>query len=205
MRTVRVILVDDHAIVIEALERALAVCKEIEVVGRARSLQELRVILQQQTPDIIILDLRLPDSKGADTIISTKAMCATAKIVIFTGSADVTEQIARRCGADAFVDKQTASDHLTRTVLNLAAIDSAAMPPESPLSVRELEVARLVSEGLTNAQIAKALFVSENTVKTHLSHILGKLRVNRRVDLARLWSARRESPGENTPQNHPNG
>lgn len=191
MKTVRVLLVDDHAIVIEALERVLSVGDEIEIVGRARSLQELRVILQKHTPDIIILDLRLPDSKGVDTIATTRGLCPTAKIVVFTGSADVPESLALRSGADAFVDKQTASDHIARTVLNLAEIDSAGKPPDQPLSARELEVARLVSEGLTNAQIAKALFVSENTIKTHLSHILSKLRLNRRVDLARIWTSRR--------------
>lgn len=200
MTKVRVILVDDHAIVIEALERVLTAHSEIEVVGRARSLQELRVILQKNHPDIIILDLRLPDSKGAETITSTRAICPGAKIIVFTGSADVPESLALRSGADAFVDKQTASDHIARTVLNLAAIDSAERPPETPLSARELEVARLVSEGLTNVQIAKALFVSENTVKTHLSHILSKLRLNRRVDLARMWTTRREGQQGATPR-----
>jgi len=90
-------------------------------------------------------------------------------------------------------------------VLNLAAIDSRVRPPEQPLSARELEVARLVAEGLTNAQIAEALFVSENTIKSHLSHLLGKLRIRRRVDLVRLWSARRLGQKPSPSVHHPNG
>lgn len=191
MTPVRVILVDDHAIVLEALEGMLRASKLIEVIGRARTMSEFRVLIQQLTPDILVLDLRLPDSRGADTISAARAACPTAKILVFTGSADVTPAEASRCGADAFLDKQTASERITQAVLDLAAIDSDIRPPAEPLSDRELEVARLVAEGLTNIQVAKALFVSENTIKTHLSKIMGKLGLHRRVDIARLWANRR--------------
>ncbi|RIK61684.1 MAG: hypothetical protein DCC65_18575 [Planctomycetota bacterium] len=203
MNRVRVMIVDDHAIVVEALERILCANSAIEVIGRARSLSEFRPMIQQATPDIVILDLRLPDSQGVDTINAVRGMCPTARIVVFTGSADVNEARARRSGADAFLDKQTASSFILSTVLSLAAVDSGVRPPEQPLSARELEVARLVAEGLTNSQIADALFVSENTIKTHLSHILAKLRMPRRVDIARLWNARGAPPIQPANPDHP--
>jgi DNA-binding NarL/FixJ family response regulator len=193
MRLIRVMIVDDHAIVVEALEHLLQTDRRLQVSARARTLAEARLLLTQQNPDVILLDLRLPDSEGYATITAVRDCCGAARIVVLTGSPGVAEEQARRSGADAYLDKQTESARIVDTVLNVAALTPAGAAPVEALSARELEVARLAAEGFTNVEIADTLFVSENTVKTHLTHVLDKLRLRRRVDLARLLRPSRES------------
>ncbi len=186
MRRVRVLIVEDHAIVAEALERMLRLDDRIEVAARARTLSEAVVLLGRHAPDIVLLDLRLPDSKDYATIAAVKKACPHARIVVLTGAPGIEEGRALDEGAHAFLDKQADTGSIVKTVLSVVSMTSRALPPEDGLSPREMDVARLAASGLTNPEIGRALHISENTVKTHLAHVLEKLRLKSRVDLARI-------------------
>jgi DNA-binding NarL/FixJ family response regulator len=205
MQTVRVMIVDDHAIVVEALAHLLQTDPRLAVCARARTLAEARLLLAHVIPNVIVLDLRLPDSGGCDTITAIRACCPDARIIVLTGSPGVSEAQARRSGADAYLDKQTESARILDTILRVTSLAPAPGTSTGALSPCELEVARLAAEGLTNAEIAHALHVSGNTVHTHMAHVMDKLRLRSRVDLARLW---RSSPAQShtpSPAPHPNG
>lgn len=190
MSTVRVLIVDDHPVVVDALERLLKTDPRLEVVARARSLAEAGPLLARTTPDVVLLDLRLLDSEGYDTIAAVRGFRRGARIVVLTGSSGVTEERALHSGADAYLDKSMESARIVDTLLKVAALDPGSPRPVEALSPRELEVARLVVEGLTNAEIGAALHISEHTVHTHVAHILAKLRLRNRTGLAGHWRQR---------------
>ncbi len=198
-------IVDDHAIVVEALERLLQTDARLEVSARARSLAGATALLARLTPDVILLDLRLPDSDGYATITGIRDCCRAARIIVLTGCPGVTAEQAKRSGADAYLDKQTESARIVDTVLSVAALAPAASVPAEALSPRELEVARLAAEGLSNAEIAHALHICEDTVHTHLAHVLNKLGLHSRVDLARLWRPAGGPSDTPDPGPHPEG
>jgi DNA-binding NarL/FixJ family response regulator len=187
MRTIRALIVDDHTVVVAGFERVLQADKRIHVVARASTLAESKLLMKRHTPDLVLLDLCLPDSRGAATIRAVRAAGRRAKIVAVTAVSGVTRADALAAGADAFLSKSTASDAILETIRRLFPGSSAAASPADDLSDRERQVARLAAEGLTNAEIGAILFISDNTVKTHLAHVLAKLRLKNRTDLASHW------------------
>ncbi len=200
-------IVDDHPLVVEALTRLLQTDARLEVTACARTLAGARSLLSHLKPDVIVLDLRLPDSQAYATITTIRSCCGAARIVVLTGSADVDAEHSRRCGADAYLDKQTESAHIVDTILNVADLLPATRPPSEPLSRRELEVARLAAQGLTNGEIASMLHVTEHTIHTHIAHILAKLGFRNRTELARHWRVQKSSPtgGPDLHPDHQNG
>jgi DNA-binding NarL/FixJ family response regulator len=112
--------------------------------------------------------------------------CPSAQIVVLTAYEWGLEAEARALGVAAFLRKEVASDTVLHTIAGLFPSTPADTPPPV-LSQREAEVARLAAAGLSNPEISRALYISENTVKTHLAHILQKLQLGSRVDLARRW------------------
>jgi DNA-binding NarL/FixJ family response regulator len=187
MSTIRILIVDDHGIVVEGLERVLQADARHEVVGRARTLAEATALLERVAPDLVLLDLWLPDSRGRDTIAALRASRPKVTIVALTAFDRVTEAEALAAGADAFLLKATASDSIVQTIARLFPQSWIGTAPGAPLSERERDVARLAAEGLSNAEIARALYISENTVKSHLAHVLAKLRLRNRTELASHW------------------
>lgn len=197
MNPVRVVIVDDHPLVAEGLERVLQAANWIQVVGRACSLREAEVLLRRQSPDAILLDLRLPDSEGLETIQAVQRYSPQAKLIVLTAYEWGLESSARRLGVHAFLQKEMASDIVIDTLARLFPSRGEAASAGSPLTAREAEVARLAAEGFSNRQIADALFISGNTVKTHLARALQKLGFSHRVELARRWNPRvPNAPGE---------
>lgn len=184
MLSVSVLIVDDHRVVSEGIVRILEDAGGFTVLGTAASLNEAAVLLQKLQPDIILLDLRLPDARGTMAVSRIRALSPEAKIVAITGYGDVAKKEALRHGAHAFLTKDRASSSLVELLQRLAPRGSVQESPRLDLTPRELDVASLASQGLSNQEIASALVVSVNTVKTHLSSSMLKLSVANRTELA---------------------
>lgn len=177
-------IIDDHAVVIEGIERILQVDGRAEVISRTKSLREAKIALGRLNPDVVLLDLRLPDSQGVATVAAVRACCPHSRLIVLTSSGRENEAEALKAGADAFLQKETASDAIIATIARFfPEMESDRL--RSPLTLREAEVARLAGEGMTNAEIGKSLYISEETVRTHMAHILNKLGMRRRADLIR--------------------
>jgi DNA-binding NarL/FixJ family response regulator len=187
--TTSVILIDDHELIRQGLRRAFERDPDFEVVGEAGSGSQARELVQSLGPDVVIVDVRLPDINGLELAKELRAGNPRLGIVILTMySGD--EQLfgALEAGASAFVSKDSPSDdviaaarHASISPRSFAAADLTdamrrRLTPTGPqLSAREHEVLRLLAEGLGVAGIAKRLFVSESTAKTHISKIYEKL------------------------------
>lgn len=197
MNRVRVMIVDDHVVVVEGLVRLLSFDKRIEVVGRASSLAEAKTLLQHIDPDVILLDMLLPDSKDVSSIGALKALRPHVKVIVLTGQGKAIQAPAVRAGADAFLTKELASDVIAHRITEVAA--GSADHLEQNLTQRESDVCRLVAEGLTNEEIAQSLGLSVNTVKTHLASALRKLGLRDRVAVAVYWTSRLMGPASTEP------
>src|SRR3712207_5673352 len=184
-----VLLVDDHELIRQGLARAFERAHDFSVAGEAGSVEEGRQLAAQLQPDVVITDVRLPDGTGLDLVRSLRSEQAELGIVVLTMYAG-DEQLfgALEAGASAFVSKDSPSDdviaaarHASVSPRSFAAADLTdamrrRLTPTGPqLSGRELEVLALLAEGLGVAGIAKSLFVSESTAKTHISKIYEKL------------------------------
>jgi DNA-binding NarL/FixJ family response regulator len=193
---IRVLLADDHPVVREGLRGMLAAEPDLAVVAEASSGNEAAALALASDPDVILMDLRMPGGDGVDAIARLQTDGSKAKVIVLT-TYDTDADILRavEAGATGYLLKDTPRAEL------IAAIRAAArgetvlapvvasrlvtrvrgrgpgFPPPETLSARETEVLALVSRGLTNAAIGRALFVSEATVKTHLTRACAKLGV----------------------------
>lgn len=184
-----VLLVDDHELIRQGLARAFERAEDFTVAGEAASVDEGKDLAAKLQPDVVITDVRLPDGTGLDLVRHLRADQAELGIVVLTMYAG-DEQLfgALEAGASAFVSKDSPSDdviaaarHASISPRSFAAADLTdamrrRLTPTGPqLSSREHEVLRLLADGLGVAGIAKRLFVSESTAKTHISKIYEKL------------------------------
>ena len=184
---IRVLLVDDHPVVRSGLAALLASAEGIEVVGAAGSGEEALELASSAAPDVVLCDLRLGD--GIDGVGVTAALRERGTAVLILTTYDNDSDIARAvlAGAAGYLLKDAEPDDIVAGIVAAAegrlvlsrelegrVVErmSAGVPT---LSARELDVLRLVAEGLTNREIAKRLFITEGTVKTHLVHAFGKL------------------------------
>jgi len=193
----RVVLVDDHAVVRGALRALLEGQEEIEVVGEAGSLAEASEILASAAPQVLVLDVNLPDGLAVEAIAGFRRQAPETQIVLLTMERDLT--LARRAlddGALAYLFKDAAHLELVEAVraaaagqryLPTAVATGLAKPEdeEAPLSPRETEVLRLMALGHTNREIGEQLDLSIRTVETHRSHIQQKLGLSSRPELTR--------------------
>ena len=184
-----VVLVDDHDLIRQGLARAFERHQDFSVVGEAGSVAEAQKTIDALKPTVVVTDVRLPDGTGLDLVRALRAEDDSVGIVVLTMYAG-DEQLfeALEAGASAFVAKDAPSDDVVAaarhatvsprsfTAANLADAMRRRMTPTGPqLSPRESEVLRLLSDGLGVAAIARQLFVSESTAKTHISKIYEKL------------------------------
>lgn len=194
MDTVTVFIADDHELVRMALRTLLEGEGDLAVIGEASdSAQALEGVCKHE-PDVLLLDLRMPGIGGAGVCRQVKA-CSPKTAVLVLTSFDGDEELfgAIEAGADGYLLKDMAPEGIPRAVRMVSAgqsvFDTGIIPrlvsgrssacpndtlPE-PLSERELEVLELMAQGMSNRDIAKQLWVSEPTVKTHVSHVLRKL------------------------------
>lgn len=192
---IRVLVVDDHPVVRQGLIGMLEEAPDILIVGQGRNGHEAIVVFQQQQPDVTLMDLRMPEMEGVQAIVAIRNQFPNAQIIVLT-TYDSDEEIYRglRAGAKGYLLKDSEPEELLtaiRTVnsgqqyipSNVAAkLVQRMTGPE--LSDRELEVLRLVGQGMSNQEISTALTISESTVKTHINRILSKLNVKDRTQAA---------------------
>lgn len=186
----RVVLVDDHELIRHGLRRAFERAGDFVVVGEAGSVAQGRAMVLQETPDVLVTDVRLPDGSGIDLAATVRKALPDLGIVVLTMySGDEHLMGALEAGASAFVNKDAPSDdvvaaarHAVASPGSFSAADLAgamqrrlSTPAGPSLSPRETEVLVLLADGLSASQIGRRLFISESTIKTHIGKIYDKL------------------------------
>jgi DNA-binding NarL/FixJ family response regulator len=201
---IRILLADDHPILLDALENLFGLQPDFQVVGRHLTGAETIDAVGRLRPDVLVLDLRMPNGDGLDVLREMARSHASTKVVVLTAAAsdgDVLEAI--RLGIRGLVLKESAPRTLVECVRRVHAGGQHIEPQfltratdasqqraagrrdlEDVLTPRELQILRLVAEGLRNKQIAQDLEISEGTVKIHLHNIYEKVNVDSRVELA---------------------
>jgi len=195
MTPVRVLIIDDHPVVRAGLRMLLSARPEVEVVAEAGDGQTALTEAARHRPDVVLCDLRL--GAGMDGVAITRALTtfspAPATLILTTYDHDADIVRAVEAGASGYLLKDVATDELVDAIQAAASGQTVLSPSmtdrmiatlrtrKAGLSERELEVMRLVADGLSNRQVAKTLFVSEATVKTHLNHAYTKLGVDSRT------------------------
>jgi DNA-binding NarL/FixJ family response regulator len=201
--SIRVLLADDQALVRSGFRLILETREDLEVVGEAQDGREAVELARRLRPDVILMDVRMPDVDGVEATRRLGALGSTARVLILT-TFDLDEYVyeAIRAGASGFLLKDVQPAQLVEAVRVVAAgeallaptvtrrlldhfagqLPSTTPPPElARLTERELEILTLLAEGLSNAELAERLFLSETTVKTHISSVLRKLELRDRV------------------------
>jgi DNA-binding NarL/FixJ family response regulator len=190
-----VLLVDDHDLIRQGLRRAFERATDFTVVGEAANVAEALAAVEQSKPDVVTMDVRLPDGNGIDTVRSLRAAHPQLGIVVLTMYAGDDHLLgALDAGASAFVAKDAPADDVvaaarhaaaspdTFSATDLADAMRRRLTPTTPqLSPREREVLALLADGLAVSQIAKTLFISESTAKTHISKLYDKLSAGNRA------------------------
>ncbi|RYG24287.1 response regulator transcription factor [bacterium] len=184
---IRVLLVDDHEMMLAGLRRLIDLQPGFEVVAQASTVAAGRRHAKNFKPDLIVLDLRMPDSKGPEEIAEMRRITPEAKVVILTGFGDGSRDACIEGGADAFIQKESPPSELTATLRRLFPSADESTANVAQLTRMEKLIAAEAAKGKTNAEIASEAFLSVPTVKTHLSHALRKLELRDRVELASRW------------------
>jgi two-component system, NarL family, response regulator NreC len=203
MDAIRVITVDDHAVVRSGLKLVLESEEGIAVVAEAGNMREAVFAVRREQPDVVLMDLVMPGGSGIDATPAVLKEAPDAKVLVLSMQDDpVYVREAFAAGASGYVLKEAADTELVQAVREVAAGGSYVHPAlgarlavaeaeerrraeEDPLSDREREVLRLLALGHTNQEIAKTLYLSVRTVETHRAHIMQKLRLSSRADLVR--------------------
>src|SRR5487761_247014 len=206
---IRVLIVDDHALFRRGLEMVLDEEDDIDLVGQASDGSEARVKVGESLPDVVLMDIRMPRSSGIEACRAMKEAVPSTKIVMLTIS-DEEEDLfeAIRAGASGYLLKDIPLDEVAEAVRSVHGGQSLINPsmagklitefatlanrdseeeraqrvPAPKLTEREMEVLKLVARGMNNRDIAKELFISENTVKNHVRNILEKLQIHSRME-----------------------
>jgi DNA-binding NarL/FixJ family response regulator len=205
---IRTMIVDDHALFRRGLEMVLEEEPDIDLVGQASDGAEAVEKAAESLPDVVLMDIRMPRSSGIEACRAMKEAAPSAKIIILTIS-DEEEDLfeAIRAGASGYLLKDIPLDEVAEAVravhggqslinpsmagklltefATLARRDGEARVQEVPapkLTEREMQVLKLVARGMNNRDIAKELFISENTVKNHVRNILEKLQIHSRME-----------------------
>lgn len=208
MDIIKVLVVDDQQLIREGLEMMLSIQTNIEVIDTVTNGKEALELLESKSPDIVLLDIRMPVMDGVETTGHIKEKFPNIKVIILT-TFDEDEYIfeALNNGASGYLLKDVPSDEIIRgietvyagnTLLGskigpkvVAALSNKKREKKVPpvlkeLTPREREIAQLVSTGKTNQEIAEELFITEGTVKNHITRVFSKLEVRDRTKLAVL-------------------
>jgi DNA-binding NarL/FixJ family response regulator len=205
MKRVRVLLIDDHDMVRLGLSIMLEACEEIELVGETGSPSEVFSLYQQTQPDVVLMDLHLPETNGIQLTRQLKQLDPDARVIALTNYSDShLVQEALTAGVTSYLLKNVKIDMLRKTILCTAQGQSILSeevsqvlvkmflqpkPDHYALSLREMEILSMVVQGLSNAQIAQRLVLGETTVKKHMGNILHKLGLHSRAEAA-VWAVR---------------
>jgi DNA-binding NarL/FixJ family response regulator len=206
-KIIRVLLVDDHQVVRRGLRTFLEIQDDIEVVGEAADGAEGVARAEELRPDVVLMDIKMPGTDGIEALRRLRELENPAKVLIVTSFTEQRTVVpALRAGASGYVYKDVDPDALAGAIRSVHAghvllqpeVAGALLAQEDPgsgtgrgstLTEREREVLGLIADGRSNREIARALVLSEKTVKTHVSNILMKLDLSDRTQAA-LWAVR---------------
>lgn len=197
---IRILIADDHSVVRQGLRMFLGVDPELEVIGEARDGTEAVHLARRLSPDVVLMDLLMPGMDGIHATVIIRRENPDTEVVALTSVLEDTSIVeAIRAGAIGYLLKDTEAHELVRAI-KAAASGQVQLSPEvaarllnevrtpetvrEPLTDRETEVLRLLATGSTNKEISQALFIGEQTVKSHVSHVLNKLGVPSRTQAA---------------------
>ncbi|MCW5892560.1 MAG: response regulator transcription factor [bacterium] len=207
LRKRRIVIVDDHTLFREGLKTILATEEDLEVVADVESAEDIVELVWQSRPDLLLLDIRMPQGSGLDAIPAVLKISPNTQVLVLTASDEKEEHVrAFRLGAKGVILKDSARQTLIqaiRTVCHgevwmdprmsgalaeeLSHLGGDSEPigtrHENGLTERELEIVKLVASGFKNKEVGNTLAISERTVKTHLTNIFQKLGVRDRVGL----------------------
>ncbi|GII52337.1 DNA-binding response regulator [Planotetraspora thailandica] len=202
---IRVFLVDDHEVVRRGVAALLEAEDDIEIIGEAGTAESAQARIPALKPDVVVLDVRLPDGSGVDVCREVRSKVPDSAFLILTSFADDDALFnAVMAGASGYVLKQIHGSDLVGAVRTVAAGQSLLDPhttatmlrrlrdqasrkdPLAALSDQERHILELIGEGLTNRQIGERLFLAEKTVKNYVSNLLSKLSMQRRTQAAAL-------------------
>ncbi|MEV6418652.1 response regulator transcription factor [Streptomyces sp. NPDC051662] len=206
-RAIRVLLVDDHQVVRRGLRTFLEIQDDIEVVGEASDGAEGIARAEELRPDVVLMDIKMPGTDGIEALRKLRELDNPARILIVTSFTEQRTVVpALRAGASGYVYKDVDPEALAGAIRSVHAghvllqpeVAGALLAQDEPgsgqgrgtsLTEREREVLGLIADGRSNREIARALVLSEKTVKTHVSNILMKLDLSDRTQAA-LWAVR---------------
>ncbi|MFE2939925.1 response regulator [Streptomyces sp. NPDC059255] len=206
-RAIRVLLVDDHQVVRRGLRTFLEIQPDIEVVGEAADGAEGVARAEELRPDVVLMDIKMPGSDGIEALRGLRDLGNPARVLIVTSFTEQRTVVpALRAGASGYVYKDIDPEALAGAIRSVHAghvllqpeVAGALLAQDDPaaghgrgtsLTEREREVLTLIADGRSNREIARALVLSEKTVKTHVSNILMKLDLSDRTQAA-LWAVR---------------
>ena len=197
--TVRIVVVDDHTLFRRGLVGLLSEMEDFQVAGEAANGQDALKIIELEKPDIVLLDVNMPEMSGVEMLTTMRKRGMESPVLMLTISQHEEDLIgAIRAGASGYLLKNAEPETLRQTIKQVVAgksflapemteqvfrlVRSGQMGAASVLTEREVEVLRFLSHGLTTAQTGAEMFISENTVKTHIRHILEKLEVSNRAE-----------------------
>jgi DNA-binding NarL/FixJ family response regulator len=208
---IRILIADDHPILRDGLRKLLVLEPEFEVVGEAADGREALEKVSQLRPDILMLDLRMPNLDGLNVLGVMKELSEKPRVIVFTASQDTKEYVqAMKLGCSGIVVKAVAPDQIVVAIRKVHGgeiwLDTATMAvvmrhfssgrlpdgsmanntgrDRNPLSTREREIVVLIAQGYKNKEMAEKMFISEQTVKNHLHNIFDKVGVCDRLELA---------------------
>ncbi len=211
MTPIKITVADDHTLFRDGLKKMLSLEKDVLVVGEAARGDEVVKVVERGRPDVLLLDLRMPKSDLVQTLLDVRDRSPMTKVLILTAYAEeesvmnaakggargyllkgadlltLLQAIKRVHGGGLWIDKELPlAETFEEIALNQMEPEPAYAQdnPVESLTRRELEILRLVAEGMTNEEIGKRIFISEKTVKTHLTNIFDKLKVNNRFKAA---------------------
>ena len=199
---IAVVLVDDHAIVRQGLRTYLELQPDIEVVGEASDGREAVGVVRDTLPDIVLMDLVMPNSDGVEATRAITGMAPSTRVIVLTSFSEDEKVFASiKAGAQGYLMKDVLPQDLVKAIRTVYKGEAQLDPeiarklmheftnpqpttPRHDLTERELEVLRLIAHGKTNKDISEDLVLSEKTVKTHVSNILQKLHLSDRTQAA---------------------
>lgn len=196
---IRVVVVDDHALFRAGLVGLLDDMREIQVVGEAANGLDAIDLIRNSHPDVVLMDINMPGMNGVEAVqaLRRSEKCKIIMLTISKHEDDLFEAISS--GADGYLLKNVEPEELRKAIIQVAEGKAVLSPEitqpilkavagitptslEKGISRREIEILECLSKGMTTAQISASLFISENTVKTHIRHILGKLDASNRTE-----------------------
>jgi DNA-binding NarL/FixJ family response regulator len=190
---ITVLIVDDHEVVREGLRLSLSRAPHIRVIGEAADGENAIALVERRKPDVVIMDVRMPGMDGLEATKEIMNVAPDAAVLIFTAFSE-RSLLARGLdsGAKGYILKEAPHETLLRAIERVAKgegyVDPALMPAflsgkdqTDMLTAREREILQLLADGMSNADVASKLFISQETVKSHVRHILTKLEADTRT------------------------